>query len=168
MNGSGRHLLMKIVGIKNQTGFTLIELLVTIIILGVLAAISLPQYLNQAVKSRSSEAKATLGQISRAQQAYRFEKGTFADSISALDTNPSPRYFDYAISSGSSSTFAMATATPRATDSVGGDLPAFASAVSQASAQTFAMIICKTPTKSTTPPAITTTASCPTPSLEVP
>ena len=63
---------------KKAMGFTLIELLVVVILLGVLAAISLPTIFGQIAKGRQAEARASLGLINRAQQGYRYEKGTFA------------------------------------------------------------------------------------------
>ena len=76
-----QHMLNK----KNgEKGFTLIELLVVIIIIGILAAIALPSFLNQASKARQSEAKTYVGSMNRGQQAYYLEKQQFAPSLDAL------------------------------------------------------------------------------------
>jgi prepilin-type N-terminal cleavage/methylation domain-containing protein len=69
---------------NGEKGFTLIELLVVIIIIGILAAIALPSFLNQAAKARQSEAKTYVGSANRAQQAYYLEKQRFADSLTNL------------------------------------------------------------------------------------
>ncbi len=69
---------------KDDQGFTLIELLVVIIIIGILAAIALPTFLNQTAKGKQSEAKNTLSAINKAQVAFRTEAQSFAASIASL------------------------------------------------------------------------------------
>ncbi|NJL23258.1 MAG: prepilin-type N-terminal cleavage/methylation domain-containing protein [Leptolyngbyaceae cyanobacterium SM1_3_5] len=76
-----QHLVTK----NKDKGFTLIELLVVIIIIGILAAIALPSFLNQAAKARMSEAKTTVGAVNRAQQAYRIENREFATDFETLE-----------------------------------------------------------------------------------
>jgi type IV pilus assembly protein PilA len=83
-------------------GFTLIELLVVIIIIGLLAAIALPSFLNQAQKARFAEAKTYIGTMSRLQQAYYLEKRTFTDDIGKLNVgvNTSTASFTYSVIAG--------------------------------------------------------------------
>ncbi len=65
--------------------FTLIELLVVIIIIGILSAIALPSFLNQANKARESEAAGNIGAINRAQQAFFVENNQFGSNLGVLD-----------------------------------------------------------------------------------
>ena len=64
---------------RQDQGFTLIELLVVIIFIGILSAIALPSFLNQANKAKQSEAKQYIASINKGQQAYYAEMGVKGD-----------------------------------------------------------------------------------------
>lgn len=69
---------MKIV--KDKKGFSLVELMVVVAIIGILAAIAVPNFLNYQRKSRLSEAKANLGGIRTAEIAYNVEASTYLNA----------------------------------------------------------------------------------------
>jgi len=63
---------------ENDEGFTLIELLVVIIIIGILAAIAIPTFLNQRKKGWDAASKAELKSIATAQESYATDaNGTY-------------------------------------------------------------------------------------------
>ena len=64
--------------IKGQQGFTLIELMIVVAIVGILAAIAIPNFLNYQAKARQSEAKIALGGIFTTATAYFAENNTFS------------------------------------------------------------------------------------------
>jgi type IV pilus assembly protein PilA len=69
---------------QSEKGFTLVELLVVIIIIGILTAIALPNFLNQTAKGKQTEAKQNVNLINKTQNTDRLEKGVFATSFDTL------------------------------------------------------------------------------------
>ncbi|MEE4356794.1 MAG: type IV pilin-like G/H family protein [Desulfococcaceae bacterium] len=68
----------------NKKGFTLIELMIVVAIIGILAAIAIPNFLNYQCKSKQSEAKQALGTISKNQEAYLSENDEYAVTLDSL------------------------------------------------------------------------------------
>ena len=68
-----------------QAGFTLLELLMVVIIIAILAAIALPQYLRVAERSRAAEALQTLGPIRGSEQRFRAQNGVYTVNLAAID-----------------------------------------------------------------------------------
>ena len=66
-------------------GFTLIELMIVVAIIGILAAIAIPNFLRFQLKAKSSEGKTNLAAIRTAEESYFAEYGNY---ISALPSPP--------------------------------------------------------------------------------
>jgi len=70
---------------NNNTAFTLIELLVVVLIIGILAAVALPQYQKAVEKSRASEAITLIKSLADAEKIYYLAHGEYTNNLSSLD-----------------------------------------------------------------------------------
>ncbi len=153
---------------NKNSGFTLIELLVVIIIIGILSAIALPSFLNQAAKARASEARTNVGVVNRAQQAYYLENQAF---VASPDTGGVPTELGLGIDNTTNYTYTSVASTDLETDVlnratiVKPDLKAYSGGVfKDVTAGATKSILCETVAIGVVPvnPTDATTSGCPT------
>jgi len=70
---------------NTRRGFTLIELLVVVLIIGILAAVAVPQYQKAVEKSKAAEALTLLKSVTQSTQAYYLANGQYPTKFNQLD-----------------------------------------------------------------------------------
>src|SRR3954463_12489590 len=73
-----------------QKGFTLIELMIVVAIIGILAAIAIPNFIKFQAKSKQSEAKTNLKSIYTSEKAYFGEKDNYSTDFGSVGFQPEP------------------------------------------------------------------------------
>ena len=79
---------MKNANISRLGGFTLIELLVVVLIIGILAAMAMPQYFKAVERSRMAEAVTLMDSITQAQRRKFMQTNRYARNFEGLDVSP--------------------------------------------------------------------------------
>src|SRR5438105_1921586 len=90
-------------------GFTLIELMIVVAIIGILAAIAIPNFIKFQAKSRQAEPKTNLRGLWVTQKAYFSDRDTFSSSVSDLGFVPE-RGNRYTIANGGATLSSRASA----------------------------------------------------------
>jgi type IV pilus assembly protein PilE len=116
------------IGIKREQegGFTLMELLIVMLVLGILAAIAIPNYSEYVLRSHRSAAQAFIADVASRQVQFYLNRRTYATTVADLSmvapADLTPRYtIAIAAVAGPPATFTV-TATPtgaQATDRCG-------------------------------------------------
>ena len=71
--------------VQHKQAFTLIELLVVVLIIGILAAVAVPQYRIAVAKTRYTELMAVVDALSKAEEIYYLANGKYTDNMEELD-----------------------------------------------------------------------------------
>jgi prepilin-type N-terminal cleavage/methylation domain-containing protein len=96
-----------------ERAFTLVEMLIVLVIMGILAAISIPAYSKHVSKAKQSDAKSQLVAIQQGQEIYKFQNGKYAThaqraNISGWRETVGP--YTFSITAQTDSTFAAQAA----------------------------------------------------------
>ena len=103
----------------HQRGFTLIEVMIVVAIVGILAAIAYPSYMEHIRKGNRADAEASLMQLSQFMERYYTGIGRYSKTAGGTDMpdSPAPPFptgtpYTFSITVNSAGTSYTATATP--------------------------------------------------------
>jgi prepilin-type N-terminal cleavage/methylation domain-containing protein len=103
---------MKISKLRETEGFTLIELLIVVVIIGILAAIAIPQFSSTKEKAYDATAKSDLRNLLTAQEAHFADFQQYANGITTTDGSENSTTVFFTPSSGLTSSGGSVGAVP--------------------------------------------------------
>ncbi len=77
---------------ERQSGFTLIELMITVVVLGILAAITYPSYQNYVTRGQRTAAQSAMMEEAQRQERLMTSNGSYASSTINTPSNQDTRY----------------------------------------------------------------------------
>lgn len=93
----------------SKNGFTLIELMIVVAVIGILAAIAYPSYIDSVRKSRRADAKTALMENAQRMETFYAREGKYTSATLSSSNSPE-KYYTLALNAGAS-TYTI-TATP--------------------------------------------------------
>lgn len=101
---------------QRSKGFTLIELMIVVVIIGIIAAIAYPSYIENVRETRRATAKGALLELASYMERYYTENFTYAGASLPFDESPKSgdgtKYYDLSIAASGATSYRLA-ATPK-------------------------------------------------------
>jgi type IV pilus assembly protein PilE len=73
---------------NNSKGFSLIELMIVVVVVGIIAAIAIPQYSQYVVRGNRAAAQSFMLDVSNREKQYLLDARSYADSLATLGMTP--------------------------------------------------------------------------------
>jgi prepilin-type N-terminal cleavage/methylation domain-containing protein len=105
---------------RRRRGFTLIEIMIVVLIIGILLAIAVPNFLRARETSRAKSCAGNLRQIETAKEQWAMDNKKGATDTPALATDLVPNYIKTAPACPSAGTYTPGDMSTRPTCSIGG------------------------------------------------
>jgi type IV pilus assembly protein PilA len=99
---------------RSNAGFTLVELMIVVAIVGILAAIAIPNYQKYQAKSRTTEAKVALSNIYSSEVSFRTEFSSYTGALSIAGYTPEGFFVGGAINAARNNMYTVGFSTAAA------------------------------------------------------